>query len=308
MTFKKTVGTILKIALTLVVVYFVYHQVNSNWTDIKEYQWQIDYWTLLLSVLVGLGTFVIMSSNWQRLILGFGHKVSLTKSFRIFYLSDMGRYIPGKIWPLLGILYLTKKEGIPPEQATASFVLVQMFAIPASLLVFVVALQLEPGLLVDQVAVLGATSTYLLTAVWIALSALLVLWPQRLLRMGNAVLRRLSRPQVHFALDKKVALRLFVGYAVGWFCYGIAFYLFVMSVIPQADLSLIAAAGIFNAAYQIGYLTLFAPGGLGPREMVMGFMLAPFLGPIAPLVPVLARLWAILIEVTAALIALCIRK
>lgn len=308
MTFKKTIAVILKIALTLVVVYFVYRQVGNNWGEIQDYNWQIDYWMLLLSVLAGLGTFVVMASNWQRLIRGFGHKVSLTKSFRIFYLSDLGRYIPGKIWPLLGILYLTKKEGIPPEQATASFVLVQMFAIPASLFVFVVALQLEPGLLVDQVAVLGATSTYLLTAVWIALSATLVLWPQRLLKLGNAVLRRFSRPEVQFELDKKVALRLFVGYAVGWFCYGIAFYLFVRSVMPEAGLSLVAAAGIFNAAYQIGYLTLFAPGGLGPREMVMGFMLTPFLGPIALLLPILARLWAILIEVTAALIALAIRK
>ena len=308
MTSKKIITIILKITLTSVVVYFVYNQVRNNWAEIQNYQWQIDYWMLALSVLAGLGTFVIMASNWRRMILGFGYKVSLAKSFRIFYLSDMGRYIPGKIWPLLGILYLTKKEGIPPEQATASFVLVQMFAIPASLLVFVVALQVEPGLLVDQVAVLGANSTYLLTAVWIMISALLVLWPQRLLKLGNAVLRRFSRPEVQFELDKKVALRLFVGYAIGWFCYGIAFYLFVKSVMPQADLSLIAAAGIFNAAYQIGYLTLFAPGGLGPREMVMGFMLIPFLGPIAPLLPILARLWAILIEVTAALIALTIRK
>jgi uncharacterized membrane protein YbhN (UPF0104 family) len=222
MTFKKTLTTLLKIALTAVVVFFVYRQVAGHWDEIKSYQWQVDWVMFLLSVLLGLGTFVVMASNWQRLIAGFGHQVPLRKSFRIFYLADLGRYIPGKIWPLLGILYLTKKEGIPPERATASFVLVQMFAIPASLLVFVIALQFEPRILVDQVAVLGEKSTYLLTGLMLLFSTVVVVWPQRLLGIANALLRRLSRPEVHFALDKTVALRLFVGYSIGWFCYGVA--------------------------------------------------------------------------------------
>jgi hypothetical protein len=208
----------------------------------------------------------------------------------------------------MGILYLAKKEGVPPEQATASFVLVQMFAIPASLLLFVIAMQFEPRILVDQVAVLGKGSTYLITGLMLLLVAVVVLWPGRLLRLANALLRRFGRPEVQFALDKKVALRLFVGYSLGWLCYGIAFFLFVRSVMPQSNLTAVAAVGLFNAAYQIGYLTLFAPGGFGPREVVMGFMLTPFLGPLAVALPVLARLWVVLIEVVAALIALTIRK
>ncbi len=308
MTFKKALTTLLKITLTAIVVYFLYRQVASHWGEIKDYQWQVDWGMFVLSALVALGTFVIMASNWRRLIAGFGHQLPLRKAFRVFYLSDMGRYIPGKIWPLLGILYLTKKEGIPPEQATASFILVQIFAIPASLLLFAVALQFEPRILVDQVAVLGETSTWLICVLMLAFSVVIVLWPQRLLRIGNALLRRLSRPEVRFELDKKVALRLFVGYAVGWFCYGVAFFLFARAVLPGVGLSLIAAVGVFNAAYQIGYLALFAPGGLGPREVVMGFMLTPFLGPLAMALPLLARLWSVLVEVTAALIALAIRK
>jgi len=308
MTIKKALIALLKISLTLVVVYFLYRQVVAHWDDIKDYQWTVDWGMFLLSCLAGLITFVIMASNWQRLIAGFGHRLPLRKAFRIFYLSDLGRYIPGRIWPLLGILYLTKKEGIPPEQATASFVLVQMFAIPASLLQFVVAIQFEPRILVDQVAVLGEGGTYLLTALMLLFAAVIVLWPQRLLRLTNALLRRLSRKEVTFALDKKVALRLFVGYSLGWLCYGIAFFLFVRSVMPDSNLTAVAAVGIFNAAYQIGYLALFAPGGFGPREVVMGFMLTPFLGPLAVALPVLARLWSVLIEVTAALIALAIRK
>ena len=40
----------------------------------------------------------------------------------------------------------------------------------------------------------------------------------------------------------------------------------------------------------------------------MGTMLTPFVGPIGPAIAIAARIWAIIIEAFAALIALCIRK
>ncbi|HOP07862.1 MAG TPA: lysylphosphatidylglycerol synthase transmembrane domain-containing protein [candidate division Zixibacteria bacterium] len=308
MSFKKAVGLVLKLLLTAVIVFFLFRQISHHWQEIKDFDWEISWLPLIGSILVGLATFLIMASNWQSLIAGFGHRISLLKSFRIFYLSDMGRYIPGKIWPLMGILYMTKKEGVPPEQATASFVLIQLFAIPASFLLFALAVQFEPRILVDQVALLGEWSAWLFTACLLIGVVVLVLWPKRLLSLLNVVLRRFSRPEIVFELDKKVALQLFVRYSLGWFMYGLAFYLFLEAFAPEADIRLIAAVGVFNAAYQIGYLALFAPGGFGPRELVMGFMLAPFLGPVAPAIAIMARLWAIIVEVTAALIALMIRK
>ena len=114
---KPVLFNLLKIALTLVILYFLYRQVAHHWQEIKAYQWQIHWGYLILSVVVGIGTFFILSLIWRRIIAGFGHQLSVTKAFRIFYLSDLGRYIPGKIWPLLGVLYLSKKEGIPPERA-----------------------------------------------------------------------------------------------------------------------------------------------------------------------------------------------
>jgi uncharacterized membrane protein YbhN (UPF0104 family) len=57
----------------------------------------------------------------------------------------------------------------------------------------------------------------------------------------------------------------------------------------------------------VGYLLLFAPGGFGPRELVLGTLLMPFIGPIAPAVAIIARLWSMLIETIAALIAVKIK-
>lgn len=308
MNAKSVTATLIKLALTLAILYFLYRQVAQQWPAIKAHDWHIHWGWLTLSVAAGLLTFFILSTIWQRIMIGLGHRLSLGKAFRIFYLSNLGKYIPGRVWQWFGILYLTNKEGIPPERAGVSFVLVELFALPASFLVFVLCAQLEPRVLVDQVAILGSKSAYFMTAGMLAVSAAVVWWPNKILSIGNAILRKLKRPQVDLTLDKKVALKIFLSYCLAWFCFGGAFWLFVRALSSEVGFSLIAAVGVFNAAYQIGYLAIFAPGGIGPRELVMGVMLTPFFGPIAPAVAVAARLWSLIIEAIAALLALRIRK
>ena len=107
---------------------------------------------------------------------------------------------------------------------------------------------------------------------------------------------------------KGFALFAFAGYVLGWTCFGLAYWLFLKSVLGDAAPSVLASIGLYNIAYQIGYLALFAPGGLGPRELVMGELLKPFVGPVGPTLAVVARLWSVLIDTSSALIALCIRR
>jgi len=305
---RRWLALVAKFLLTAAILYFVYDQISSHWDQIKDYQWRVDILKLVLSVVLGVITLVVMAGVWKLIIAGFGHQLSLGKSFRVFYLSNLGRYVPGKVWQLLGILYLAKKEGIEPETAGASFLVVQLFAIPASFLVFALAAQFEPDLIIERFAVLGSYSGWLMAVGMLAFCGTLVMFPSVVLKLANRLLRLIGRPQVEFRLDKSVALTVLLGYCLGWIMYGMAFWLFVSSVAPQTELGPIAAIGLFNAAYQIGYLALFAPGGFGPRELVMGLMLTPFVGAIGPAVAVLARLWAIFVEGIAALMALAVRK
>jgi hypothetical protein len=297
-----------KIILTAVILYFLYSQIAHHWEQIANHSWQIDFAMTGLAVVVGALALLLIASNWRRLMAAFGYEIPMRRAFRVFYLSDLGRYIPGKVWTLVGFIYLARKEGVSPEDATASFVVSQLFTIPASFLVVALAVQYDQRLLVDQLALLGEYSAHILTGVMLMGAAVVIFWLPKVLSVANFVLRRFGRPGIDFRLDKRVALQLFLRYFLGWLGYGAAFYLFVNSVAPDSGLGLIAACGIFSAAYQVGYLSIFAPGGLGPRELVMGLMLVPYLGPLAPAVAIGARLWVIVIEIVVALIALSIRK
>jgi uncharacterized membrane protein YbhN (UPF0104 family) len=304
-----TLVWILKAVLVAVVLYFLYQQIARNWDEIQAFQWKIHSWGLLaISILLGLTGLLVLSSVWRFIIAALGHRLSIGDAFRISYLSQLGRYIPGKVWQLFGILYLAKEKGVSPEKATASFVISQLFLIPSSLLIFAAVALLEPEIFAAQIGLIGPFTMYGLAGAMVLGSAALVVRPNWFLGLGNMILRKIGRPAIEFAIDKKVALGVFLGYSCGWIIFGIAFFCFIKSAVPSTNLGLLPAIGIYNGAYQIGYLAMFAPGGFGPRELVMGQMLAPYLAGLAPAVTILCRLWSIVVELIASALALLVRK
>jgi uncharacterized membrane protein YbhN (UPF0104 family) len=63
-----------------------------------------------------------------------------------------------------------------------------------------------------------------------------------------------------------------------WAAYGVALVCLSRGVLPDIDLSLPQAIGVFTASYIVGFIALFAPGGLGPRESVFLLMLTEDIG------------------------------
>lgn len=305
---KKALIFALKLILTGVVVYYVARQIWGNWDQVKHFDWHFDIVYLLLSLLCAMISLAVFSAAWVKVISAFGHLVSQPTGYRILNLSNLGRYIPGKVWQVFGMLYLAKQQNIPEEQAAASFVITELFTIPASLLVWVIAVQFEPALLIDRFKVMGPGSAYAAGILGLLGCALLIFYPKPFVNLANFILKKLGRPTATFTLDKSVALQAFVGYFLGWILFGLAFWLFLLSVLGDSAPSLVLSVGLYNVAYQIGYLAIFAPSGLGPRELIMGVLLQPLVGPIAPALAVIARLWSVVIDVSAALAALSIRK
>jgi len=64
----------------------------------------------------------------------------------------------------------------------------------------------------------------------------------------------------------------------GWLAYGLAFWLLARGLGLPGALPLPAAAGVFALGYILGLLALFAPGGVGVRELVFIGLLTPTLG------------------------------
>ena len=93
-------------------------------------------------------------------------------------------------------------------------------------------------------------------------------------RFGKTV-----RPGTEFrALPLSVALLGTAVTLLSWIAYGLAFWMLARGTFDTASFSLLQATGVFAAGYIVGLLALFAPGGVGVRELVYVALLAPVFG------------------------------
>lgn len=302
---RLTSGLLIKAALALIVLYFAIREVGSNWDEALAYDWRINWPLLIASLAAHLAPLVIFAWVWRQIIAGFGYRdLTTAQAFKISYLANLGRYIPGKVWQVFGMVYLARQAGIKEQSAVASWALTQMFAIPAAFFVCALAVWLQPAALGEIFnANLGAPA-YAFIALLVAFSILLVIRPQRMLALFNWTLRLIKREPVNFEISVGLAAKIFVGYALGWASFGAAFWLFVNALTGADTIPFITGAGVFVLAYQVGYLAFFSPGGIGVRELVLVAVLQPLIGPVAAGLAVAARLWNILAEILASLIAL----
>ncbi|MDD4052128.1 MAG: lysylphosphatidylglycerol synthase transmembrane domain-containing protein [candidate division Zixibacteria bacterium] len=305
---KKLLWRITQVVLIGLIFYFLGRQLVDNWSKVTAYQWQINYPLLIAGTCLCVFTFFIMSSVWRLIILSLGKRIGRAKAFKISYIANLGRYIPGKIWQMFGMIMLAKKEGITEEEAVTSFGLTQLFAVPSGLLCGVVFLLLSPGGFSDYAKIpYMSAGLKIVGAAILLVSILTVLYPQRMEALLNRIFVLFKRKVIRLKINKSLAAAIYGGYFLAWSLYGLSFWIFVKGVTVETA-PVFPVIGLFIIAYQIGYLAVFAPGGMGPREAVMTLLLAPFFGPaVAAALSLASRLWLIIVEAIAALIALKIK-
>lgn len=297
----------IKLLLAVVVIYFAGRQLVNNWAEISGYDWEINPLLIVLSIAFHLITFVFFSGMWCILIRAFGHNIPFRYAFKISYIADMGRYIPGKVWSVFGMMYYLNRINIKKEVAFASWGVAMILGfIPGFFIVFI-ALSFYPQMVPEALSGNVGIMPFMAIGLTVLAAAALIFAPDKAMILFNWLLKLLKRPQIHFRLERKVALRIFLGYFIGWIFYGLGFYTFVEAIMVKPELPVIAGVGSFAVAYLLGYLTFFSPGGLGARELVLTTVLFPFLGPVAAGVAVAARIWNIVSELIAVVIALLIK-
>jgi len=293
----------IKTILVAIVLYVVYQKLSENWAEVVNYSWTLNFPLLIFSIIIHLLTFLLFSKVWCILIRAFGYDVPLKYAFKISYITNLGRYIPGKIWPVIGMVYLAKKININEEVSITSWIVAQIFTIPPSLLAGFMCIVISPEIMTSDILQFLNFWVYLAIAFIIVFSILIIVIPNKILSLFNILLKKIGRQEIHFKISIKTALAVYLGYTICWLCYGAAFWLFISSITGNQSLPVLPTVGSFILAYQLGYLAFFAPGGIGVRELVLTAILTPYLGSITAGIAIAARLWNMVVEIIAATIA-----
>ncbi len=281
--------------LVVLVAIFLARTLAEGFGEAREYDWSFDPALLALSVALVLMYYVQQWGGWRLVMRGFADPLSARESAAIWFASILGRYVPGNVAMVAGRIGLCRRRGIPATATFASMVYENALILLSALLVAAASVPFWPPFPYKGYAVLLAA---------FAPIGLALLHPAVFGRLANAALRRLKREPLRATLPFGRVLLLLLYYAGGWILLGISFAALAASVAPLAPAHLPLLAGGYAFAWEVGFLSLITPSGLGVKEGVLFLVLRlAFPAPVAAALVVLSRLWQTLAEVACASIA-----
>jgi hypothetical protein len=219
----------------------------------------------LAAVLAGLA---MTGAVWRGILAGYGHPAPRRPAESVFFVGQLGKYIPGSVWALGAQADMARRFGVPPR-TTVAVGLVFLWFHAATAVVVAAALA-------GQREWTAQASPWVRAAV--AVVAMAAMAPAVVERVGRLLAGAPARLRLGWpAWGRIVALM-----ALAWALYGAAAML-ALPPVPGATgddraALLLAATGAFALAYAVGVAVILAPAGVGAREVVLVGLLEPVVG------------------------------
>ncbi|HET9439812.1 MAG TPA: hypothetical protein VFO52_06560, partial [Longimicrobiales bacterium] len=218
---KTVLWRVAQVALAIIITLGIVRALAPELGKVSRHDFanfQPSWWRLLLSTAFLLGFYMLHAWLWRRMTVEFSQRaLSYRSALHIYFVSGLGRYIPGKLWQVAGMAMLAQRAGISPVAATAASLLGQLGFVTSGL-VYLALLIPARGVALPIVSAL-----VLAGAVWIGYRARH--W------MAGKVER--IRPAVDMLdrLSASTALQWWLWYGVSWIVLGVAFVLFTSAFV-----------------------------------------------------------------------------
>ena len=127
--------------VALVVLAFVGWKVADNWASYRSLDVAMHLrpaW-LLLSLASLAVVAALQIESWRRILAGWAQPLRFLAGARIWFLANLGRYVPGKVWSVAGMVVLAEQEGVQRWAAAASAVAVQAVGVGTAAMVVAAA-------------------------------------------------------------------------------------------------------------------------------------------------------------------------
>ena len=254
--------------------------VAENPEQIKQASAEMTSLQLSIAFALSLLAMVAMLLSWTHVVRSLDIPISLRVARGIFPLAQLGKYIPGGIWPVMAQATLGRQAGLPAASMGAAGVVN-------------LALSIGVALVVSGLLVVGPRPPSF------------GVWPLLAAATGVLLIVSLSPPftsQVCAALRHTRGASFFqravprsgreIRLAVAW-CLAahLVCGVHILVLIPHTEFSLssmLYASAAYALSAVAGVLVVFAPAGAGVREATMIVLLQPVATPAEALVVAIA--------------------
>ena len=262
------VGVVLRRGFLLLALVLLALALREQGPEALEAARDIGLWAALASLAAVLVGLLASALVWRALLADLGTRLGPRAALHVFFLGQLGKYVPGSVFAVAAQMELGREHGAPRSRVGTASLLFMGVLLAAALLSAAAALPLTSPEALRQYS-------------WVLLVlplGLLVLAPPVLTRLVGVLLRLLRRAP----LDRPLSVRgvaTALGWAlVVWAAYGVHLWLLVRAqdTGPGPDL-LLLSTGAYALAWTAGFLFVLAPAGAGVRELALVAALAPVL-------------------------------
>jgi hypothetical protein len=295
---RHQVLTALRIGLAVLVVTAVVVALAKNWPEVSADLRRMDAGTVALAFGIGCIPPVLTVLAWRGLLADLGSPTHLAPAGGIFFVGQLGKYVPGSVWAIVAQAEMAARLHIPRRRTAVTGLLNVGLAAVCGFIVGVPALPL----LVSR----SSTASTGWVLVLLVPLLVLVLWPRLLNAVVAKGLKVLRREPLEHQLSGRAVLTTVVLFCGSWTLSGVSVYVLAREVAgPGTDGGRLALATMsgFALAAAVSMFTVVLPAGVGLREGLLVLLLGPIISvPAAAAVVVVARFLTVIADVLFALL------
>lgn len=244
----------LAVVVALLIVTLI-DQAGTLWDEVRRLSVPI----VLLAFAASLCALICSLMVWRELLADLGSRLSIPEAWRIMYIGQLAKYLPGSIWPVLAQSELAADRGIPRSR-TALSVLLSYGVMTCS------------GAVVAAVTLPFAAGATFARTFWVLLAipvAVVVLSPPVLNPLLRLVLRLSRQPPLLQGVSYLGLARTMMWAVAGWGFNGAMTYVLMRQLGGERPGTLLVSLGGYALSWAVGFVAVFAPAGAGVREAVM---------------------------------------
>lgn len=270
---RKILLNVVKYALIAAVLWYVVATMRTELAKVNADDWAALKPNWLLMTLAGLclmGVNSVQMISYRSLLRAYGASPTWRQMAAIAWIPPLGKYLPGRVWALMGAIAMLKRFAINVAIAISVVIMLDAFNVLIGLIIS------SPLLMQPAVAKVVPAGKWL-GPVFVA-CGLIALSPPVFGRVLTLGLKLLKKPPLE-RLPRWIEYATPVTCAVAqWLFAGGALWLASRSIAPVHAGDYPQFVMTAACAMTISYLAIFTVAGFGVREAIYLAMLPPLLG------------------------------
>ncbi len=252
--------------LLVVVLVAVGYALGRNLESLTAQDFQLRGHVLVLSLLCATLSHLLHFANWLFITRRLDIRRGVMASGKAYFVSRLGRYIPGKVTLLM--MRFNEYKMYSRRAVIMAIGVDYVSSLAAAGFVVLIGVFSARGLIPEYIRYSSLVSTGVF---------LLALYPPILKRLSNILSALAKRPPLDVIPSYPQMLAFVAVKIIAALIQGMSFFL-ILRGLASVDMSYyLVTTGVYYAAGLIGIAALFAPQGIGVTEGVLYLVLPTFL-------------------------------